>query len=40
MTIVRAERGHHLPRAGILQRLAATLGVAVDWVLMGRDDQT
>ena len=35
-TIIRAERGEHLVRAGTLQRLAEACGVTTDWILTGQ----
>jgi transcriptional regulator with XRE-family HTH domain len=38
-TIIRAERGEHLVRAGTLQRLAEACGVTTNWILTGRTDE-
>jgi site-specific recombinase XerD/DNA-binding XRE family transcriptional regulator len=35
-TVLRAERGASLPRAGTLRRIAEALGVSMDWILTGR----
>lgn len=36
-TLIRVERGFHLPRAKTLQRVAEVTGVTTDWMLTGRD---
>ena len=36
-TIIRIERGFHLPRAATLRRIAEATGVSADWLLTGRD---
>jgi ribosome-binding protein aMBF1 (putative translation factor) len=37
MTLLRAERGGSLPRAGTLRRLSEVLGVSSDWLLTGME---
>lgn len=35
-TLIRVERGFHLPRALTLQRIADATGVSTDWLLTGQ----